>query len=79
MIKETIIKIITNKIGVKFTYDQLDTPFCDVKLDSIDLLQLLMECEKQFCMNISDDDLVNVHTVNDLCIIIIQRRKNEHP
>ena len=77
MIKETIIKIITNKIGVKFTYDQLDTPFCDVKLDSIDLLQLLMRCEKQFCMNISDDDLDNVHTVNDLCDII-QRQKNEH-
>ena len=78
MIKETIIKIITNKIGIKFTHEQLDTPFCGVKLDSIDLLQLLMRCEKQFCMNISDDVLENVHTVNDLCVII-QRQKNEHP
>jgi acyl carrier protein len=46
----------------------------DLKMDSIDGTELVIECEKQFNISISDELWESVETVEDVVDVIILRK-----
>ena len=38
----------------------------DLKADSLDVVELIMDLEQQYGIEIPDDDLPNIHTVGDI-------------
>ena len=38
----------------------------DLKADSLDVVELIMDLEQQYGIEIPDDDLTNIHTVGDI-------------
>ncbi len=42
----------------------------DIKLDSLDLVELVLECEEQFGIEIPEKKLYKVSTVNDIMSLI---------
>ena len=45
----------------------------DLKADSLDVVELIMDLEKQYGIEIPDDDLPNIHTVGDIVNYINQK------
>lgn len=45
----------------------------DLELDSLDKVELLMECEVQFKINIEDEEYEKIETVGDLLDIIYRK------
>lgn len=47
----------------------------DLKMDSLDILDMVMEVEDRFDITIAQSDLLNVHTLNDLAILVKDKMK----
>ncbi len=45
----------------------------DLKADSLDVVELIMDLEQQYGIEIPDDDLPNIHTVGDIVNYINQK------
>ena len=43
-----------------------ETSFKDLGADSLDLLELVMSCEREYGIEIPTKDLENIHTVGDV-------------
>lgn len=43
-----------------------DTKFKDLGIDSLDLMDMVVELEKHFGVEFTDEQLMNLYTVNDL-------------
>ena len=66
-IETRVINIINEELGVEATEE--DT-FEDLYMDSLDLVEIIIECEKEFGYPITDDKVQNLKTVEDLVILI---------
>lgn len=63
---ERVTKIIVDRLGVEESQVNLDAKFKeDLGADSLDVVELVMELEDEFDMEISDDDAENITTVGD--------------
>ncbi|MCI2253146.1 acyl carrier protein [Domibacillus sp. PGB-M46] len=63
---ERVTKIIVDRLGVEESQISLDAKFKeDLGADSLDVVELVMELEDEFDMEISDDDAENITTVGD--------------
>ncbi|MCM3787603.1 acyl carrier protein [Domibacillus sp. 8LH] len=63
---ERVTKIIVDRLGVEESQINLDAKFKeDLGADSLDVVELVMELEDEFDMEISDDDAENITTVGD--------------
>ena len=62
-IKEKVIDIVNDVLGVEASEE--DT-FEDLYADSLDLVEIIIECEKEFSYPITDDKAQNLKTVGDL-------------
>lgn len=49
---------------------KLDTKIQDLGIDSLDLMDLIIESEKKYNFRIPDDKLIEIKTVKDLVVII---------
>ncbi|MBP3038308.1 acyl carrier protein [Bacillaceae bacterium Marseille-Q3522] len=59
-------QIIVDRLGVEDTKVTLDSSFKDdLGADSLDVVELVMELEDEFDMEISDDDAEKIATVGD--------------
>ncbi|MEF9984866.1 MAG: phosphopantetheine-binding protein [Malacoplasma sp.] len=60
------------KKGFKFkiTNENLDKPFKDFDIDSISLMTIILEIENAFSIQLPDDELIKIKTVNDLLKIL---------
>lgn len=47
----------------------------DLEMDSLDILDMVMEVEDRFDIMIAQADLLNVHTLNDLAILVKDKMK----
>lgn len=65
--REIIIKKLQNLTKVKFNEDSL---LEDLKIDSLDLAELIIEAEQAFDINIDDNKLKDVKTVKDVILLI---------
>ena len=66
-IEERVIDIVNDILGVEATEE--DT-FEDLYMDSLDLVEITIECEKEFSYPITDDKVQNLKTVGDLVNLI---------
>lgn len=66
-IEERVIDIVNDVLGVEAT--EKDT-FEDLYMDSLDLVEIIIECEKEFSYPITDDKVQNLKTVEDLVNLI---------
>ena len=66
-IETRVINIINEELGVEATEE--DT-FEDLYMDSLDLVEIIIECEQEFGYSITDDKVQNLKTVEDLVNLI---------
>ena len=66
-IEEKVINIVNDVVGVEASVE--DT-FEDLYADSLDLVEIVIECEKEFSYPITDDKAQNLKTVGDLVNLI---------
>ena len=66
-IEERVIDIVNDVLGVEAT--EKDT-FEDLYMDSLDLVEIIIECEQEFSYPITDDKVQNLKTVEDLVNLI---------
>ena len=66
-IETRVINIINEELGVEATEE--DT-FEDLYMDSLDLVEIIIECEQEFGYPITDDKAQNLKTVGDLVNLI---------
>jgi acyl carrier protein len=63
---ERLADIISSKTKVKKEEIKLDSDFeLDLKLDSLDIVEIVMAIEEEFNITISDDDVQKLKTVKD--------------
>ncbi|CAK21243.1 acyl carrier protein [Listeria welshimeri] len=63
---EKVTKIIVDRLGVEESKVTLEASFKDdLGADSLDVVELVMELEDEFGVEISDDDAANINTVGD--------------
>ncbi|MDN7241278.1 acyl carrier protein [Planococcus sp. N028] len=63
---ERVTKVIVDRLGVEETEVKLEASFTgDLGADSLDVVELVMELEDEFDMEISDEDAENMSTVGD--------------
>ena len=66
-IEERVIDIVNDILGIEATKE--DT-FEDLYMDSLDLVEIIIECEEEFGYPITDDKVQNLKTVGDLVNLI---------
>lgn len=66
-IEEKVINIVNEMLGVEASVE--DT-FDDLYADSLDLVEIIIECEQEFGYSITDDKVQNLKTVGDLVNLI---------
>lgn len=66
-IEKRIINIVNDVLGVEASVE--DT-FDDLYVDSLDLVEIIIECEQEFGYPIKDDKVQNLKTVGDLVNLI---------
>lgn len=72
-IEERVKQIIVEKLGVKEEEVRPESELiANLGADSLDTIELVMEFEKTFNVHISDDVVVEIHTVEDMVNTIVQ-------
>ena len=66
-IEKRVINIVNDVLGVEASVE--DT-FDDLYIDSLDLVEIIIECEQEFGYPITDDKVQNLKTVEDLVNLI---------
>ncbi|CAM3753619.1 acyl carrier protein [Alkalicoccus chagannorensis] len=65
--QERIAKIVSERLGVDQSEVKLDATFKDdLGADSLDVVELVMELEDEFDLEISDEDAEKIGTVGDV-------------
>ena len=66
-VEEKVINIVNEVLGVEASVE--DT-FDDLYADSLDLIDIIIECEQEFGYPITDDKVQNLKTIQDLVNLI---------
>ena len=67
MVFEKVRDIIANQLGIDPEKIQPETKLVDdLKTDSLDIVELIMDLEQEFDVEIPDGDLPNVKTIGDI-------------
>ena len=70
-IQEKVVKIIVDKLGVKESEVTPEATFTgDLGADSLDTVELVMEFEKAFGVQVADEDAEKFQTVGDVIAYI---------
>lgn len=69
-IEEKVIDIVKDVLGMEGEKVTSEDTFDDLYADSLDLIDIVIECEKEFSYPITDDKVQNLKTVGDLVNLI---------
>lgn len=73
--------IIANVYSVAEDLTELDNEkteiYNELGLDSLDIVELITELEKEFDIHISDDDFENLETIGDIYDFVFEKIKNK--
>lgn len=69
--EETIFRLIAEQFSVPVKEINIDMHLVnDLNADSLDSIEIVVECEKEFDIEIDDDDLENIQTVKDIVYLV---------
>ena len=75
-VEEKVIAIVSEQLGVAKEEIKIESKFVDdLKADSLDVVELVMEFEDEFEVTIPDDDYDKIKTVGD-AVTYITAKKN---
>ena len=75
-IQEKVVKIIVDKLGVKESEVTPEATFIgDLGADSLDTVELIMEFEKEFGIQIPDEAAEKIQTVGDVIKLFEEQAK----
>ena len=75
-VQERVIDIVSDQLGVDKEKISSETSFVnDLGADSLDQVELVMELEEEFDINIPDDAAENLQTIEDVIHFTLERRK----
>ena len=75
-IQEKVVKIIVDKLGVKESEVTPEATFTgDLGADSLDTVELIMEFEKAFDLQIPDEAAEKIQTVGDVIALLEEQGK----
>ncbi len=64
---EKMVEIIANVMNLDKSTLTMETSFKDdLKADSLDVVEIIMEVENEFGVEISDEEIVNYNTIGDV-------------
>lgn len=64
---ENVIKILSEKLGIDESEINGESNLLDdLGMDSLDMVEVIMAMEREFEINMSDEELVGIKTVDDL-------------
>lgn len=69
-IEERVINIVSEVLGIESEKITSADTFDDLYVDSLDLVEIIIECEKEFSYPITDDKVQNLKTIEDLVNLI---------
>ena len=69
-IEEKVISIVSEVLGIENEKITSADTFDDLYIDSLDLVEIIIECEQEFGYPIKDDKVQNLKTVEDLVNLI---------
>ena len=69
-IEEKVISIVSEVLGIEGEKITNADTFDDLYVDSLDLVEIIIECEQEFGYPIKDDKVQNLKTVGDLVNLI---------
>ena len=69
-IEEKVIDIVKDVLGIEDEKVTSEDTFEDLYADSLDLIEIIIECEQEFGYSIRDDRTQNLKTVGDLVNLI---------
>ena len=69
-IEERVIDIVKDVLGMEDEKVTSEDTFDDLYADSLDLIDIIIECEREFSYPITDDKVQNLKTVGDLVNLI---------
>lgn len=71
MIEEKIFEIIVDQFNVDRNSIDLETSFKnDLNADSLDLVELIMALEDEFDLELEDENIDDINTINDVIVNI---------
>lgn len=74
-VEEKVIGIVSEQLGVAKEEIKLESKFVDdLKADSLDVVELVMEFEDEFEVTIPDDDYDKIKTVGDAVNYITEKK-----
>lgn len=74
-VEEKVIAIVCEQLGVEIKDVKLESKFVDdLKADSLDVVELVMEFEDEFEVTIPDDDYDKIKTVGDAVNYITEKK-----
>lgn len=68
--EEKVIDIVSEVLGIGSEGISSEDTFEDLCVDSLDLVEIIIECEKEFSYPITDDKVQNLKTIGDLVNLI---------
>ena len=72
-IKEKVVEIVAKQMGVQKDQITMETSFVnDLGADSLDQVELVMEFEDEFDLNIPDEDAEKIQTIGDAVKYIME-------
>src|SRR5688572_24901284 len=74
----SLLDTVSEQLGIDRKRIDLNTSFTELGADSLDTVELMMELEEEFDINIPDDEAEKIQTVAD-AIRAILRRRNQFP
>jgi len=77
-IYERIVEIIQESRGKEFQVSQTLSLKDDLKADSVDLMEFIINLEEAFDIEIPDEDMDNFKTISDVVAYIHEKLKKQH-
>lgn len=76
-IEKKVKEIIIDKLAIEDSTLNLDSSFIDdLGADSLDIVELIMEFEREFNISIPDDKAESIHTVRDALNYLLENVKD---
>lgn len=68
-----VIEIISNRVAIPVSAINADTNLLELDIDSLDVINIVMDVEYSFNVKFEDDEIVELRTPSDIVNIIMSK------